>query len=56
MTRITGGMGVPTTKKDDGFTKRALMVLVTAMADQNYRDADAHGYNAKAIFEEARGR
>ncbi|HTO65290.1 MAG TPA: hypothetical protein VMM15_29030 [Bradyrhizobium sp.] len=27
-------------KKDDGFTKRALMVLVTAMVDQNDREAE----------------
>jgi hypothetical protein len=27
-------------QKDDGFTGRALMALVTAMADRNYRDAE----------------
>jgi hypothetical protein len=27
-------------KKDDGFTGRALMALVTAMEDQNYKDAE----------------
>jgi hypothetical protein len=26
--------------KDDGLTSRALMALVTAMADKNYRDAE----------------
>ena len=29
-----------TRKTDDGFTSRALMALVTAMADKNYRDAE----------------
>jgi hypothetical protein len=29
-----------TKKTDRGFTTRALMALVTAMADQNYRDAE----------------
>jgi hypothetical protein len=29
-----------TRKKDDGFITRALMALATAMADQNYRDAE----------------
>jgi hypothetical protein len=43
-------------KKDDGFTGRALMALVTAMVDHNYRDAEVivaalakeHGYEAYA--------
>jgi hypothetical protein len=29
-----------TKKEDDGFTSRALMALATAVADQNYRDAE----------------
>jgi len=46
-------------KTDRGFTGRALMALVTAMADRNSRDAEIivaalaieHGYNATAVFE-----
>jgi hypothetical protein len=29
-----------TKKTDDGFTSRALMALVTAIADKNYQDAE----------------
>lgn len=29
------------TKKDDGFTQRALLVLETAIADRNWKDAEA---------------
>jgi hypothetical protein len=37
-----GAIGViyMTKKEDDGFTSRALMALATAVADQNYRDAE----------------
>jgi hypothetical protein len=27
------------TKKDDGFTQRAVVLLCTAIADRNYKDA-----------------
>ena len=31
--------GTDMTKKDDGFTQRLLLALVTAMADRNHKDA-----------------
>jgi len=30
------------TKKDDGFTKRVLIALITEMADRSYPDAKVH--------------
>jgi hypothetical protein len=30
-----------TKRKDDGFTRRVLMALATAMADRNYKEAKA---------------